>query len=57
MATPWPRIAVGLGISIVIAIVLLVPSIGTVSTWKIVVGAVGLIVFLRAGRADPKKSV
>jgi hypothetical protein len=39
-----------LGAAIVIAFVLVVPRIGTVATWKVVLAAAGLAVFVLAGR-------
>jgi hypothetical protein len=40
----------GVGIAIVIAVLLVVPRIGTVATWKVVLGAAGLAIFILAGR-------
>jgi hypothetical protein len=44
------NILLGLAIAGVMAFMLAVPSIGTVSTWKIVLGALGIVIFLQAGR-------
>jgi hypothetical protein len=44
------NIVFGAGAAIVIAFVLVVPRIGTVATWKVVLGAAGLAVFILAGR-------
>ena len=43
------NIVFGVGMAIVIAFVLVVPRIGTVATWKVVLGAAGLAVFILAG--------
>jgi hypothetical protein len=40
--------------AIVIAFVLVVPRIGTVATWKVVLAAAGLAVYILAGRDRPK---
>jgi hypothetical protein len=45
------RIAVGLAVAMVMAFTMAVPTVGTLSTWKIVLGVVGLVIFVRAGRA------
>jgi TRAP-type mannitol/chloroaromatic compound transport system permease large subunit len=47
---PIRTIAVGFGIAMVIASTLVVPTIGTLSTWKIVLGVIGLAIVVRAGR-------
>jgi hypothetical protein len=44
------NIVVGAAAAIVIAFVLVVPRIGTVATWKVVLGAAGVAVFVLAGR-------
>jgi hypothetical protein len=41
--------------AIVIAFVLVVPRLGTVATWKVVLAAAGLAVYILAGR-DRSKS-
>jgi hypothetical protein len=43
-------LAAGSCIAVVLAITMAVPTIGTLSTWKIVLGVVGLVIFVRAGR-------
>ena len=43
-------LAVGTGVAMVIAFTMAVPIVGTLSTWKIVLGVVGLVIFFRAGR-------
>jgi hypothetical protein len=48
---PWLRnVVTGLMTAIVIAFVLAVPTIGRVSTWKVVAGLLGVAVFVSAGR-------
>ena len=44
------RFAVGLAVAMVMAFTMAVPTVGTLSTWKIVLGVVGLVIFVRAGR-------
>jgi hypothetical protein len=51
------NIVAGLGIAIALAVAMLVPSIGRVSTWKIVLAAIGLVIVVLAGRDASKKSV
>jgi TRAP-type mannitol/chloroaromatic compound transport system permease large subunit len=46
---PLRTITGGLAIAVVIAFTMAVPSVGTVSTWKIVLGAIGLVIFLLGG--------
>ena len=43
-------LAVGTGIAMVMAFTMAVLAVGTVSTWKIVLGIIGLVIFVRAGR-------
>jgi hypothetical protein len=50
MPTNLRNIVFGVGAAIVIAVALVVPRIGTVATWKVVLGAAGLAVFILAGR-------
>jgi hypothetical protein len=47
---PLRNVLTGLATAIVIAFVLAVPSIGRVSTWKIVLGLLGLALFVVGGR-------
>jgi hypothetical protein len=44
------RIAGGLGIAVVLAALATVPTILGVATWKWVLGAIGLAIFVSAGR-------
>jgi hypothetical protein len=44
------NIVLGSGVSIVIAFTAAVPSLGGVSTWKIALGLVGVVLFVLAGR-------
>lgn len=50
------NITLGLGVAIVIAFTMVVPRIGTISTWKIVLGVIGLAMFMLAGRDGRKRS-
>jgi hypothetical protein len=38
-----------IAVALLLAVTVLVPSIGRIDTWKIVLGIAGLIVFVRAG--------
>jgi hypothetical protein len=49
-------VATGLASAIVIAFVLAVPTVGRVSTWKIVLGLLGLALFVAGGRHRPQTS-
>jgi hypothetical protein len=44
------RLAAGLSVAVVMAFTMAVPTIGSLSTWKIVLGVIGLVIFVRAGR-------
>lgn len=44
------NIVVGLAVSLLIATVLIVPTFFGISTWKIVLGAIGLALILLSGR-------
>jgi hypothetical protein len=46
------KLLVASGIAILIALLLAVPSIGGIDTWKWILGVVGLALILRAGRKD-----
>jgi len=50
------RIVLGAGVAIVTVFMLVVPSIDGVSTWKYVLGAIGLVLFFLAGRDRPTKT-
>jgi hypothetical protein len=50
MMRPLRNVLTGLATAIVIAFVLAVPSIGRVSTWKIVLALLGLALFVVGGR-------
>jgi hypothetical protein len=52
---PVRNIVFGVGAAIVIAFVLVVPRIGTVATWKLVLAVAGLAVFVLAGRDRSKR--
>jgi hypothetical protein len=45
----------GAGAAIAIAFALVVPRIGSVATWKIVLAAAGLAVYILAGRDRSKR--
>ena len=47
---PLRNVVTGLATAIVIAFVLAVPTIGRVSTWKVVLGLLGVALFVSAGR-------
>jgi hypothetical protein len=49
------NIVFGVGAAIVVAFVLVVPRIGTVATWKLVLAVAGLAVFVLAGRDRSKR--
>ena len=53
---PLQNIGLGLVIAIAIGFTLAVPRIGTVSTWKIVLGVIGLAVFVLAGREGSRSA-
>jgi hypothetical protein len=44
------NIVLGLAVSLLIAIVLIVPTLFGISTWKIVLGAIGLVLIVLSGR-------
>jgi hypothetical protein len=44
------NIVVGLAVSLLIATVLIVPAFFGISTWKIVLGAIGLALIVLSGR-------
>ena len=50
MTPPLRNVLTGLATAIVIAFVFAVPSIGRVSTWKVVLGLLGLALFVAGGR-------
>ena len=47
------RMIAGLGVALVGAVLLAVPAILGVATWKWVLGAIGLAIFVSAGRRRP----
>ena len=47
---PGRTLAAGLGVATVMALTMAVPTVGTLSTWKIVLGVIGVVIFVRAGR-------
>ena len=50
MRSPARNIVWGAGVALVGAILMLVPEIAHISTWKIVLGLIGLTVFFAAGQ-------
>jgi hypothetical protein len=52
---PYKLLLGGAVVAIVAAFVGIVPRIGAVDTWKIVLGVAGLALFIVAGR-EPRKS-
>ncbi len=50
MTPPLRNVLAGLATAVVIAFVLAVPRIGRVSTWKVVLGLLGLALFVVGGR-------
>jgi len=52
---PYRRLLSGGALAIVGALVAIVPRIGAVDTWKIVLGLLGVALFIGAGR-EPRKS-
>jgi hypothetical protein len=53
---PLRNLVTGLATAIVIAFALAVPTIGRVDTWKIVLGLLGVALFVLAGRDRRKTS-
>ena len=50
MASRIRNIVGGLAIATVIAVIMMVPSFRGISTWKYLLGVIGLVLFLLAGR-------
>ncbi len=50
MASPVRNILAGSGFAVLLAVLLAAPTIGGISSWKIVLAAVGLILFMRSSR-------
>jgi hypothetical protein len=50
MGSPLGNILAGSLVAVIGAVLLLVPSIGGVATWKVVLGVLGLALFIAAGR-------
>jgi hypothetical protein len=50
MHSPARTLFTGAAIAIVLALVAIVPRIGRVDTWKIVLGLLGVTLFISAGR-------
>lgn len=47
---PTRTLATGAAVAMVLAFTMAVPAVGTLSTWKIVLGVIGVVIFVRAGR-------
>ncbi len=43
------RISVGILLAVAAVILVLAPTIGGISTWKVVLGVIGLVLFVMAG--------
>ena len=43
-------IGAGFLVATIIAVAIGVPTIGGISTWKVVLGVIGLVIFVRTGR-------
>ena len=43
------RVSVGILIAVVVALLAVVPTIGGISTWKVVLGVIGVALFVIAG--------
>jgi uncharacterized membrane protein YeiH len=56
MASPVVKLVGGVALATVLAVVFLVPSVSGVSTWKWVLAAVGLVLFVLAGRKGATRS-
>ncbi len=52
MASPVRNLIVGAVVAVAIATAMVVPNIGGVSTWKVLLGAFGVILFVLAGLSD-----
>jgi hypothetical protein len=55
MASPARTLLMGGAIAVAGALVGIVPRIGGIDTWKIVLGVLGLALFISAGR-EPRKN-
>jgi hypothetical protein len=52
VTTPVRNLALGVGVAVGLATVAIVPTIAGVSTWKWVLGVLGIVLFVRAERRD-----
>ena len=50
MASPVARLTVGILVAVAAAMLAVVPTIAGISTWKILLGLVGVALFIIAGR-------
>ena len=48
------HLAGGLVVAMAMAAPFIVPSVGGIDTWKILLGVIGLTLFVRAGMAKPR---
>jgi hypothetical protein len=55
MSTPARNLVFGTALAALFAVVMLVPSIGGVSTWKWILAAGGLALFVLAGRRPARR--
>jgi hypothetical protein len=54
MRSPARTLLAGAAIAIVVALIGIVPRVGGIDTWKIVLGLAGLALFISAGRESRK---
>ena len=55
MTSPARNILAGSGLAVLLAVLLAAPTIGGISSWKILLGAIGLILFVRSSRRAETK--
>ena len=48
------NISLGFGVAFLIALMMAIPQVGGISTWKIVLGAIGVVMVLLAGRDETR---
>ena len=56
MPSRWRNIALGATVAILLAFTTVVPTIRGVSTWKYVLAAIGVLLFVLAGRSESKST-
>jgi hypothetical protein len=52
VTTPVRNLVFGVGVAVGLATIVIVPTIAGVSTWKWLLGVLGLVLILRAERRD-----